>query len=72
MRNQFKGTCIRCGKEVPIGAGLLSFIGHDEKKMWPTYRFQKNVSMIQHDGCAALYTGTDTHWQFNPIEDLSK
>ena len=69
MRNKFAGTCTRCGKPVPPEGGLLSFVGYDEKKMWPAYRFTRNVSIIQHDECAARYTGTNTHWQFFPIKE---
>lgn len=47
MRNQFPGTCYRCGEEVAAGAG------HFEKT--PFTRFWR----VQHAECAIKFRGTD-------------
>lgn len=47
MRNQFAGTCYRCGETVEAGAG------HFEKT--PFTRFWR----VQHAECAIKFRGTD-------------
>lgn len=48
MRNQYPGTCYRCGHRVEAGEGHF-------ERMQGGWR-------IQHAGCAIQYRGTDQHY----------
>jgi hypothetical protein len=47
MRNQYAGTCYRCGGHVAAGEG--HFERNRENRSW----------RVQHAGCAINYRGTD-------------
>lgn len=61
MRNQFAGTCYRCGKRVEAGEGHFERITrkHREKGVKDPGRWR-----VQHAGCAITHRGTNhTHAQ---------
>lgn len=48
MRNQYPGTCYRCGENVPAGEG------HFERNHQPPFGWR-----VQHAECAIEFRGTD-------------
>lgn len=60
-RNQFGGTCYRCGKWVPAGEGHFERItakkhDHDHDREPESAKWR-----VQHADCAVKYRGTPHH-----------
>ena len=60
MRNQYPGTCYRCGKRVEAWAGHFECVANT--KNW----------RVQHAQCAIKFRGTNTHYKFNPYKEAKK
>lgn len=58
MRNQFPGTCYRCGERVEAGEGHFERVGDRQlNKLGESIRGKK--WLLQHAQCAIQYRGTD-------------
>ena len=67
MRNEFAGTCYRCGGRVEPGQGHFEKWGYDHDKKWPdVHRMEKPRWLIQHAECAVKYRNTNRNYRFAP------
>lgn len=73
MKNMFKGTCYRCGKEVPAEAGIFTYENSPAHR-WPRKgnRYQRNWPMVEHVECAEKYEGTNVHYIYEPDHENSE
>lgn len=60
MRNQYPGTCYRCGKNVPAGEGHFERVPPSLLTMAERARGAK--FRVQHAECAIMHRGTDHHY----------
>ena len=63
MKNQYAGTCYRCGKEVPAGKGLFRYEALPGMR-WQQARFQRNWGLTEHVACDKKYAGTNVHYLY--------
>ena len=64
MRNQYPGTCYRCGEEVPAGAGHFERRTAQNAAKWPGKPLPQ--WLLQHASCAVRYRGTNVHHAYAP------
>lgn len=75
-RNQYPGTCYRCGGHVAAGAGHFERMGAAQRKKWnipfdlSDLRYGSRW-LTQHAECAITYRGTDIHYIYNPDPELT-
>lgn len=58
MRNQFPGTCYRCGGRVKAGEGHFERFSAGHRKKYPKAPYTMKW-LTQHSECAIKYRGTD-------------
>jgi len=67
MKNKFKGTCYRCGKDVLPGEGHVETLDKRRRTADNNYVFTAGWR-VQHKDCAIKYRHTDVHYIKNPIK----
>lgn len=65
MRNNYAGTCYRCGCRVEAGAGHFEKVSRSHRKKWPNMAYGVKW-LTQHAECAIRFRGTDRHFQHAP------
>jgi hypothetical protein len=63
MRNNYPGTCYRCGQQVAANEGHFERCQKSHQKKWGV---NLRGWLIQHADCAIKYRGTDIHYRYKP------
>lgn len=62
MRNEFAGTCYRCGEICEPKQGHFEKVSRAQRKKWGSQVTEK--WLVQHAECAVKYRGTDVHFKY--------
>lgn len=59
MRNQYPGTCYRCGRRVEVGEGHFEKVGRRQVEAGKIKPGDRRQWLLQHAECAIEHRGTD-------------